>query len=194
MCAPLISGKHALLQLPLQLPLQLLQADGVASGWRRESRVAVGATGDRGGPDGDIALRRSMADIWDQRSEMSAPLMDVTRMLARLRLSSPALCDATAPTVILSNTNSQLAFARVAPDKSQVRAVATVTGRPPEALRLYLCRVEPSSLVVSHQHAVDLSGGVSGAGGDGARRYRLAAGRMELSRGVRVREEERGRH
>jgi hypothetical protein len=39
-----------------------------------------------------------------------------------LRRDTPALRDAAAPTRMLNNTNQQLAFAREAPDGSQVRA------------------------------------------------------------------------
>lgn len=54
-------------------------------------------------------------------------MLEITKKLVWLRRTSPALCDACAPTVILSNTNQQLAFARIAPDKSQVRCCSLLS-------------------------------------------------------------------
>jgi len=95
----------------------------------------VGALGDRGGPDGDLALRRSMADVMTTAATDAdaAALLDVTQRLCWLRRNTPALRDASAPTRVLCNTNQQMAYARVAPDGSQVALVVRTYARAPPA-------------------------------------------------------------
>jgi hypothetical protein len=105
----------------------------------------VGALGDRGGPDGDLALRRSMADVMATAAAdaNSAALLGVTQRLCWLRRNTPALRDASAPTRVLCNTNHQMAYARVAPDNSQVALV----------VRTHIhARAHPSHPRIIHAH------------------------------------------
>ena len=84
----------------------------------------MGEKGAPGGPDGDLAMRRSV-DLFSALSDPDAmSVVKATSQLCALRTSHEALRDASSAQIPLAHTNTTMAFARVKDSSGAAAIVA----------------------------------------------------------------------